>query len=101
AHSRAFQWRQRRATVKRSDMIATTLRQLARRIAPLIVIIALAAATWTRARAADTSPWDGDAHAGLRLVAGSRTNERTGRAGLQIRRPPGWETYRRDPRACG
>jgi len=82
-------------------MIATTLRQLARRIAPLIVIIALAAATWTRARAADTSPWDGDAHAGLRLVAGSRTNDATARAGIEIRLAPGWKTYWRYPGDSG
>src|SRR5262249_39066247 len=77
---------------KRSDMIATTLRQLARFVAPLIVIIAFPAGAW----AADASPWDGDARASLRLIAGSRANDATALAGLEIKAAPGWETYLRD-----
>ena len=52
--------------VKCSNMIATTLRQLARVIALLIVTIAPPA--W----AGEASPWDGDLRAGLRLVAGTQ-----------------------------
>jgi DsbC/DsbD-like thiol-disulfide interchange protein len=82
-------------------MIATTLRQLARRVALLIVIIALPAAAWTSAWAADASPWDGDTHAGLRLIAGSRTNDATARAGIEIKLAPGWKTYWRYPGDSG
>jgi DsbC/DsbD-like thiol-disulfide interchange protein len=78
-------------------MIATTLRQLARRVAPLIVIFALPAAAW----AADASPWDGDARASLRLVAGSRTNDAVARAGIEIKLAPGWKTYWRYPGDSG
>jgi DsbC/DsbD-like thiol-disulfide interchange protein len=78
-------------------MIATTLRQLARRVAPLIVIIALPGSAW----AADASPWDGDAHARLRLIAGSRTDDATARAGIEIKLAPGWKTYWRYPGDSG
>jgi DsbC/DsbD-like thiol-disulfide interchange protein len=82
-------------------MIATTLRQLARRVAPLIVIIALPAATLRTAWAADASPWDGDAHASLRLIAGSRTDDAMARAGIEIKLAPGWKTYWRYPGDSG
>jgi DsbC/DsbD-like thiol-disulfide interchange protein len=82
-------------------MIATTLRQLARRVALLIVIIALPGAAWTSAWAADASPWDGDTRAGLRLIAGSRTNDATARAGIEIKLAPGWKTYWRYPGDSG
>src|SRR5262245_5193285 len=82
-------------------MIATTLRQLARRVAPLIVIIALPAGASTSAWAADASPWDGDAHASLRLVAGSRTDNAMARAGVEIKLAPGWKTYWRYPGDSG
>lgn len=75
-------------------MIATTLRQLARRAAPLLVTIALPAATWTSAWAADASPWDGDAHGALRLIAGAR-------AGIEIKLAPAWKTYWRYPGDSG
>ena len=78
-------------------MIATTLRQLARCVAPLIVIIAMPSAAW----AADASPWDGDAHASLRLIAGSRTNDAAARAGIEIKLAPGWKTYWRYPGDSG
>src|SRR5690348_3357395 len=78
-------------------MIATTLRQLARFVAPLIVIIALPAGAW----AADASPWDGDARASLRLVAGSRTNDATALAGIEIKLAAGWKTYWRYPGDSG
>jgi DsbC/DsbD-like thiol-disulfide interchange protein len=78
-------------------MIATTLRQLARVVAPLIVTIALPAGAW----AADASPWDGDTHAGMRLVAGSRASDATLRAGIEIKLVPGWKTYWRYPGDSG
>src|SRR5579871_2034509 len=78
-------------------MIATTLRQLTRWVAPLIVTIALPGGAW----AADASPWDGDAHANLRLVAGSRATDATARAGIEIKLAPGWKTYWRYPGDSG
>ena len=82
-------------------MIATRLRQLARRAAPLIVIFALPAATLRTAWAADASPWDGDAHASLRLLAGSRTDDPMARAGIEIKLATGWKTYWRYPGDSG
>jgi DsbC/DsbD-like thiol-disulfide interchange protein len=82
-------------------MIATRLRQLGRRVAPLIVIIALPAGASSSAWAADASPWDGDAHASLRLIAGSRTNDAIARAGIEIRLAPRWKTYWRYPGDSG
>jgi DsbC/DsbD-like thiol-disulfide interchange protein len=86
-------------------MIATTLRQLAHRVAPLTVIIALPAvmmtAIWSSAWAADASPWDGDTHASLRLIAGSRTGDAAARAGIEIKLPPGTKTYWRYPGDSG
>jgi DsbC/DsbD-like thiol-disulfide interchange protein len=81
-------------------MIATTLRQLARGVAPLIVTIALAGAS-TNAWAADASPWDGDARAGMRLVAGSHARDAGAHAGIEIRLAPGWKTYWRYPGDSG
>jgi DsbC/DsbD-like thiol-disulfide interchange protein len=81
-------------------MIATTLRQLARLVAPLIVTIALPGA-WTSARAADASPWDGDTHAGIRLVAGAPASGAGTRAGIEIKLAPGWKTYWRYPGDSG
>ena len=79
-------------------MIATTLRQLARVAAPLIVTIALPAGA---ACAADATSWDGDAHAGMRLIAGARTNDAMARAGIEIKLAPGWKTYWRYPGDSG
>ncbi len=82
-------------------MIATTLRQLVRLVAPPIVTIALLAGAVTRAWAEDSSAWDGDTHAGLRLIAGSRANDATARAGIEIKLAPGWKTYWRYPGDSG
>ncbi len=79
-------------------MIATTLRQLARHAAPLAVILALPAGA---ARADDGSPWDGDAHAQVRLIAGARSSDSTLRAGIEIKLAPGWKTYWRYPGDSG
>jgi DsbC/DsbD-like thiol-disulfide interchange protein len=77
-------------------MIATTLRQLARIVAPLIVTIASPGA-W----AADASPWDGDLRAGLRLIAGAHARGVGARAGIEIKLAPGWKTYWRYPGDSG
>jgi DsbC/DsbD-like thiol-disulfide interchange protein len=78
-------------------MIATTLRQLVRRAAAAIVIFALpACAAW----AADSSPWDGDARASMRLIAGARSGDAM-RAGIEIKLAPGWKTYWRYPGDSG
>jgi DsbC/DsbD-like thiol-disulfide interchange protein len=82
-------------------MIATTLRQLVRLVAPLIVIIAPPSGAWTSAWAVDASPWDGDARASVRLVAGSRASDATLRAGIEIKLAPGWKTYWRYPGDSG
>ena len=79
-------------------MIATTLRQLARRAAPLAVILALPIGV---ARADDAAPWDGDAHAQIRLIAGARTSDSTLRAGIEIKLAHGWKTYWRYPGDAG
>src|SRR5689334_18069750 len=71
-------------------MIATRLRQLARRVAPLIVIIALPVGAATDEWAADASPWDGGKSADLRLGAG-----------VEIKLAPGWKTYWRYPGDSG
>jgi DsbC/DsbD-like thiol-disulfide interchange protein len=78
-------------------MIATTLRQPARFVAALAVIIALPTGAWC----ADASPWDGDARGTLRLIAGSRTSDAAARAGIEIRLAPGWKTYWRYPGDSG
>jgi DsbC/DsbD-like thiol-disulfide interchange protein len=78
-------------------MIATTLRQLVRRAAAAIVIFALpAGAAW----AADASPWDGDAHTSMRLIAGARSGDAM-RAGIELKLAPGWKTYWRYPGDSG
>ncbi len=87
--------------VKCSNMIATTLRQLVRVAAPLIVTIVVPHAACTSAWAADASPWNGDAHAGLRLIAGSRASPADARAGIEIKLAPGWKTYWRYPGDSG
>ena len=78
-------------------MIATTLRQPAGLVAALAVIIALPTGAWC----ADASPWDGSTHASLRLIAGSRMNNATARAGVEIKLDPGWKTYWRYPGDSG
>jgi DsbC/DsbD-like thiol-disulfide interchange protein len=87
--------------VKCSDMIATTLRQLVRPVASLIVTIVLSACASTGAWAADASSWDGGANAALRLIAGARADDGAVRAGIEIKLAPGWKTYWRYPGDSG
>src|ERR1700756_3095103 len=79
-------------------MIATTLRQQA--CVGLLAIVTFALST-AAAWAADASPWDGDTRAGVRLIAGSRTNDAMVRAGVEIKLAPGWKTYWRYPGDSG
>ena len=64
------------------------------------VLLALTAAP--SALAADASPWDGDARASVRLIAGTATPEAaTLRAGIEVKLKPGWKTYWRYPGDSG
>jgi DsbC/DsbD-like thiol-disulfide interchange protein len=80
-------------------MIASMLRQ---RVTIVAFAIALASAG-TAARAADASPWDADARAGMRLIAGTSSHTANGplRAGVEIRLSSGWKTYWRYPGDSG
>jgi DsbC/DsbD-like thiol-disulfide interchange protein len=56
------------------------------------------------ARAADTSAWDGDQRAAVRLVAGTQRRSADAtihHAGVEIRLAPGWKTYWRYPGDSG
>jgi DsbC/DsbD-like thiol-disulfide interchange protein len=82
-------------------MIASTLRQQLRLGAASTVIIALTFASGV-AHAADASPWDADARAGVRLIAGNLHAGDAGlHAGVEIRLAPGWKTYWRYPGDSG
>lgn len=69
-----------------------------------IATIALAAGLPTAPALSDTSAWDGDLRAGVRLVSGgskSGTDQPALRAGVEIRLAPGWKTYWRYPGDSG
>jgi DsbC/DsbD-like thiol-disulfide interchange protein len=54
--------------------------------------------------AADSSPWDGNQRAAVRLIAGASRSEGAAtihRAGIEIRLAPGWKTYWRYPGDSG
>jgi DsbC/DsbD-like thiol-disulfide interchange protein len=80
-------------------MIASLLRQLVGPAVAAIVTIAPWAAAW----AADASPWDADARAGMRLIAGGTTRalDEPLRAGVELQLAPGWKTYWRYPGDSG
>jgi DsbC/DsbD-like thiol-disulfide interchange protein len=80
-------------------MIATLLRQLAGFAAATAVTLVSS----TAAPAADASPWDADARAGMRLIAGSAPHggDAALRAGVELRLAPGWKTYWRYPGDSG
>lgn len=80
-------------------MITTTLRQLSGPAAVTFLMLALP----TAARAAEASPWDADAHAGMRLIAASRSRAIGGalRAGVELKLAPDWKTYWRYPGDSG
>jgi DsbC/DsbD-like thiol-disulfide interchange protein len=77
-------------------MIASTLRQVV-----VVAACAFVAAATGNAMAADASSWDGDAHAAMRLVAGTAAPGAAPRAGIEIRLAPGWKTYWRYPGDSG
>lgn len=82
-------------------MIASTLRQRLHPGAAGAVIFALTLLGGA-AYAADASPWDADARAGVRLIAGNRHAGDAGlRAGIEIKLAPGWKTYWRYPGDSG
>jgi DsbC/DsbD-like thiol-disulfide interchange protein len=60
-------------------------------------------APWAGAWAADASPWDADARAGVRLIAGGATRALNTplRAGVELKLAPGWKTYWRYPGDSG
>jgi len=54
--------------------------------------------------AADSSPWDGNQRAAVRLIAGASRHQGAAtihRAGIEIRLAPGWKTYWRYPGDSG
>jgi DsbC/DsbD-like thiol-disulfide interchange protein len=66
----------------------------------VIALSVIPAAAWAQ----DASPWDEDAHAAARLIAGSAVKSADTtwlRAGVEIRLDPGWKTYWRDPGDSG
>ena len=59
-------------------------------------------ATALPARADDASPWSGDSHSAIRLVAGANTAGAAPlRSGVEIKLQPGWKTYWRYPGDSG
>src|SRR5580693_3798463 len=66
----------------------------------LVAMVALTSA----AHAAETSEWDGDQRAAMRLVAGAQRGAGAAtihHAGIEIRLAPGWKTYWRYPGDSG
>jgi DsbC/DsbD-like thiol-disulfide interchange protein len=74
-------------------------------IVPLPAAFALAATVFSaslgiEARAADSSPWQRDAHSAVRLLAGSRSGSVL-LGGIAIQLQDGWKTYWRTPGDSG
>jgi DsbC/DsbD-like thiol-disulfide interchange protein len=74
-------------------MIATALR----RLSPFLLAATFAAPAF----AADSSAWDRDARAGIRLIAGNPASDGAMRAGVELNLAPGWKTYWRYPGDSG
>lgn len=67
-----------------------------------VLAVAALALTAPAARAADASPWDADARAGMRLIAAStRAGDASVRGGVELKFAPGWKTYWRYPGDSG
>ena len=77
-------------------MIATGIR----RLSLLIAACAFASAS-SHAFGVDSSAWDRDARAGIRLIAGNASADGAQRAGLEMNLAPGWKTYWRYPGDSG
>jgi DsbC/DsbD-like thiol-disulfide interchange protein len=85
-------------------MFALPLWQLDRFAAASVIVIALLSPPASgAARAADAAPWDGDARASVRLIAGGPPQARNAplRAGVEVKLAPGWKTYWRYPGDSG
>jgi DsbC/DsbD-like thiol-disulfide interchange protein len=85
-------------------MFAVPLWQLDRFAAVSVIVIALLSPLASgAARAADAAPWDGDARASVRLIAGGPPQARNAplRAGVEVKLAPGWKTYWRYPGDSG
>lgn len=85
-------------------MFALPLWQLDRFAAVSVIVIALLSPPSSgAARAADAAPWDGDARASVRLIAGGPPQARDAplRAGVEVKLAPGWKTYWRYPGDSG
>jgi DsbC/DsbD-like thiol-disulfide interchange protein len=74
-------------------MIATALR----RLSPFLLAATFAAPAF----AADSSAWDRDARAGIRLIAGNPASDGAMRAGVELNLASGWKTYWRYPGDSG
>ena len=73
-------------------------------ILPLFAAACLLGAAGAPTFAADASPWEGDNHASVRLVAGRAqllTGSRLLRAGVEFKLQSGWKTYWRYPGDSG
>jgi DsbC/DsbD-like thiol-disulfide interchange protein len=83
--------------------VGTTVEALRAALRPAIAAMLLVPSAIGVARAADVSPWDGDARSMLRLVAGAPTSAKAAalRAGIEIRLKAGWHTYWRYPGDAG
>src|SRR3982075_4482529 len=81
-------------------MIATRLRQPTRVTLAIVVMVALSPVA---AQAAEASPWEADAPAGVRLIAAKRAQAADAplRAGVELTLAPGWKTYWRYPGDSG
>ena len=77
-------------------MIATGIRRL-----PLLIAACALASVSSQAFGADSSAWDRDARAGIRLIAGNASADGTQRAGVEMNLAPGWKTYWRYPGDSG
>ena len=85
------------------DMITKALRPRRPVAAVLLLGLGLLGLGASGARAADDSPWDGDARSAARLLAGARAAGQGAplRAGIEIRLGRGWHTYWRYPGDAG
>jgi DsbC/DsbD-like thiol-disulfide interchange protein len=75
-------------------MIATGIR----RLSPFIFAATIVTAP---VFAADSSAWDRDTRAGMRLIAGNSAANGAMRAGVELNLAPGWKTYWRYPGDSG
>src|SRR4029077_13588186 len=95
--SRRIQWLVMRDATRSCSMMPNKPR--ATMLAANLVLLVAAPA-----HAADSSAWDGNQRAAVRLIAGASRSEAGAtihRAGVEIRLAPGWKTYWRYPGDSG